>query len=247
MRYDDPNTRDALAAEYALGTMRGAARRRFERLAFKRFDWQMAANWWTARLHMLADTVPAIEPPIHVWLGIEKRLFKSKDAAAVMPSQSKWWPSLAIISTGITTAFAVFIAISEPKIIEVPIEVPAEVAVNSLPATVALLSGEDQKPAWMLTLVNDNTGQPEIRMTTLAGIKPVSDKSYELWVLPPNKGAPISVVLLPQAGKHHVAVSQKIATLLLQSGLAVSIEPVGGSPTGKPTGPVLYQGQLTTI
>jgi anti-sigma-K factor RskA len=96
-------------------------------------------------------------------------------------------------------------------------------------------------------LATDDTGQPEIRMTTLAGIKPISDKSYELWILPPNKGAPISVGLLPQAGKHHVAVSQETAELLLQSSLAVTLEPVGGAPGGKATGPVLYKGQLTTI
>ncbi|MFP3656579.1 anti-sigma factor, partial [Burkholderia sp. SIMBA_052] len=29
--------------------------------------------------------------------------------------------------------------------------------------------------------------------------------------------------------------------------LAVSLEPHGGSPTGQPTGPVLYQGQLTVL
>jgi anti-sigma-K factor RskA len=246
MRYDDPNTRDALAAEYAFGTLRGCARKRFEALALKRFDWQMAVQWWNARLHLLADTVPAIEPPVHVWLSIEKRLFKPNNAAS-STSQSRWWPGLAIVSTGLMTAFALFLLISEPKIIEVPVEVPVDVAANQMPATVALLSGEDQKPAWMLTLANDDTGQPEIRMTTLPSIKPTSDKSYELWILPPDKGAPISVGLLPQSGKHFVAVTQEIATLLLQSGLAVSLEPVGGSPSGKPTGPVLYQGQLTTI
>jgi anti-sigma-K factor RskA len=247
LRYDDPGTRDALAAEYALGSLPSLARKRFEALTLKRFDWQMAVNLWNARLHLLADTVPALDPPVHVWLGIEKRLFKYNSQAGAVPGQAKWWPTMAIISTGITAAFAIFLVISEPKIIEVPVEVPLEVTVSQLPATVALLSNKDHKPAWMLTLATDDTGQPEIRMTTLAGIKPISDKSYELWILPPNKGAPISVGLLPQAGKHHVAVSQETAELLLQSSLAVTLEPVGGAPGGKATGPVLYKGQLTTI
>lgn len=29
--------------------------------------------------------------------------------------------------------------------------------------------------------------------------------------------------------------------------LAVSLDPKGGSPTGRPTGPVLYQGALATL
>lgn len=247
MRYDDSNTRNALAAEYALGTLRGAARKRFEALALKRLEWQMAANWWNSRLHLMADTVPAMQPPVHIWLSIEKRLFKPRNVTVEVTSQAKWWPSLALISSGFTVALSLFLLISEPKIIEVPIQVPVEVAVNPMPATVALLSGEDQKPAWMLTLANDENGQPEIRMTTLAGIKPVADKSYELWLLPPDKSAPVSVGLLPQAGKHHVGVTQETARMLLQSGLAVTLEQVGGSPNGKPTSGVLYQGQLTTI
>lgn len=247
MRYDDPDIRDALAGEYVLGLLRGPARKRFETLAIKRFYWQTAVNWWNARLNLLADTVAPMEPPAQLWLAIEKRLFGSKNTHATQPAPSRWWPGIAIISTGFTTAFALFLLISEPKIIEVPIQVPIDVRVAQLPPTVALLSGKDQKPAWLLTLANDDTGQPEIRMTTLAGLKPMTNKSYELWMLPPGKGKPISVGLLPQAGKHNVAVSQKTADMLLQSGLAVSLEPVGGSPSGQPTGAVIYQGQLTTL
>lgn len=240
MRYDDPNTRDALAAEYALGTLRGAARKRFEKLAIKRNDWHIAANKWLNRLHLLADTLPAIAPRKQVWQGIEKRLFGVNTSSS---RWADWWPSLALGSSGIAAALALFIVTSEPQIIEVPVEVASKEA----PAPVALLADAEHKAAWMLTLAKDNNGQPELRMTTMSGVKPLSDKSYELWILPPDKGAPISVSLMPQQGKHHVAVSEKTAALLLQSGLAVSLEPVGGSPTGLPTGAVLYQGQLTQI
>ena len=42
-------------------------------------------------------------------------------------------------------------------------------------------------------------------------------------------------------------VAKEAALMLASSGLAVSLEPLGGSPTGQPTGAVLYQGKLSLI
>lgn len=241
MRYDDPNTRDVLAAEYVLGTLRGAARKRFETLAMQRSDWKLAANWWSTRLHLLADTAPAVAPRKQVWQNISTRLYGNNTAAT--PS---WWRLLALGSTGVTAALAILMFTRAPEIVEVPVKVAVNVPVE-VPATVALLTSEDAKPGWMLALAKNKAGQSEIRLTTLASLKQASDKSFELWILPPDKSAPISLGLLPQQGNQQLVVSEKTAALLLQSGLAVSLEPVGGSPTGQPTGAVLYQGKLTQI
>ena len=242
MRYDDPKTRDAIAAEYVLGTLIGAARRRFESLAASRSDWKLAANWWSTRLHLLADTVPAVMPNKQVWQKIEARLYGNK---VVAPS---WWRMLALGSTGVTAALAILMITRAPEIVEVPVRVAVNVPVEvPVPATVALLAGADSKPGWLLALGKNKAGQSEIRVTTLSGLKLASDKSFELWALPPDKSAPVSLGLLPQQGNKQVLVSAKIAALLVQSGLAVSLEPTGGSPTGQPTGAVLYQGKLTEI
>ncbi len=241
MRYDDPNTRDLLAAEYVLGTLRGGARRRFESLSAQRSDWKLAASWWSTRLHLLADATPAVAPRKQVWQNISTRLYGNKTAAT--PS---WWRLLALGSTGVTAALAVLMFTRAPEIVEVPVKVAVNVPVE-VPATVALLAGEDAKPGWILALAKNKAGQSEIRMTALSSLKQVSDKSFELWLLPPDKSAPVSLGLMPQIGNQQLVVSAKTAKLLLQSGLAVSLEPVGGSPTGQPTGTVLYQGKLTQI
>ncbi|MBC7696939.1 MAG: anti-sigma factor [Bacteroidia bacterium] len=243
MRYDNPNTRDALAAEYVLGTLRGGARRRFETLVATRSDWKFAASWWSSRLHLLADTAPAVAPRKQVWQSIETRLYGNK-----LPSTPSWWRMLALGSTGITAALAILMITRAPEVIEVPVKVAVNVPVEvPVPATVALLAGADSKPGWMLALAKNKTGQSEVRVTALASLKLASDKSFELWILPPDKSAPVSLGLLPQHGNQQLVVSAKTAALLQQSGLAVSLEPVGGSPTGQPTGAVLYQGKLTEI
>nr|MBA3696568.1 anti-sigma factor [Methylotenera sp.] len=102
-------------------------------------------------------------------------------------------------------------------------------------------------PGWMLALAKNKAGKPEMRVTALASLKPQASKSFELWILPPDKSAPISLGVLPQQGNQQVVVSEKTATLLADGGLAVTLEPVGGSPTGGPTGAVVYQGKLAEI
>jgi hypothetical protein len=152
---------------------------------------------------------------------------------------------LALGSASLTAAMVVLMITKSP---EIP-EVPARVAVNALPAPVALalLSGTDLKPGWLLRLSKNKNGQPEIKVTTLNVVKLTSDKSFELWIIPVNQSAPISLGLLPGQGNKQLMVSLKNADLLKQSTLAVSLEPIGGSPTGQPTGAVLYQGKLIEI
>lgn len=246
MRYDDPNTRDLLTAEYALGTLRGSARKRFEALLAQRSDWQITLRFWTERLSLLADTIPAVSPGKHVWKNIQTRAYGK---AVVAESKStNWWQSLAFGASGIAAALGFLLVTSEPQRIEVPVQVPVEVAVEvQAPTTVALLTTPQATPGWLVALAKNKTGKHEIRVSALASLKTAQDNAFELWLLPPDKSAPVSLGVLPQQGNQQVVVSEKVANLLLQSGLAVSLEPIGGSPTGQPTGAVLYQGKLTQI
>ena len=70
-----------------------------------------------------------------------------------------------------------------------------------------------------------------------------ADKSLELWLLPPAGAAPRPLGLLTPAGLSVVLEGQD-ARDIAAAALAVSLEPQGGSPTGLPTGPVLYSGAV---
>ena len=247
MRYDDPNLRDYLAAHYVLGSLHGAARRRFENLAIKRADWQQATDWWSTRLHLLADTVPAVEPRKELWQKIQSRLYGMETAT----SWSDWWKSLAVGSSAITAVLAFILVTHPPQTIETPTPVAAVTtpipSLSTVPTKIAILANAEAKPGWMLALAKNKAGKPEMRVTALASLKPQADKSFELWILPPDKSAPISLGVLPQQGNQQVIISEQTATLIADGGLAVTLEPVGGSPTGKSTGPVVYQGKLAEI
>src|SRR5437762_8035372 len=85
MNYLLPERLDRLAREYALGTLAGPARRRFERVLRQTPAAMRAVGAWQERLGGLAGAVPAMQPSASVWQGLERRLF-----AQSRPRQSLW-------------------------------------------------------------------------------------------------------------------------------------------------------------
>jgi anti-sigma-K factor RskA len=65
-------------------------------------------------------------------------------------------------------------------------------------------------------------------------------------MLPANGQAPISLGLLPQNQERILQVPAAAKDLMIAA-LAVSIEPKGGSPTGAPTGDVLFTAEIITL
>ena len=90
------------------------------------------------------------------------------------------------------------------------------------------------------------------RLVLRLKIKPprdFTDKTLEVWLVPPN-GTPRSLGLLPSVeGGTTVALTlpRETAEALATSELAVSLEPSGGSTTGLPTGPVLFSGAVLPV
>ena len=88
------------------------------------------------------------------------------------------------------------------------------------------------------------------RLGRYLSVKPVgrvdvaADRALELWMLP-DGASPRSLGLISATGVVRVALSGPADQALRNiPALAVSLEPRGGSPTGLPTGPVLYSGPV---
>ena len=104
MDYAHPDLADALAAQYVAGTLRGAARRRFETLLPSHPALQWAVHDWQARLMPLTSVLTPVAPPSNAWARIEQRLWP----AAAVPSQP-WWRGLAFwrLASGLATVATV--------------------------------------------------------------------------------------------------------------------------------------------
>ena len=241
MNYDNPELQDRLAAEYVLGTLRGRARRRFESLLASRPALRQAVGDWEARLLPLAASLAPEEPPPRVWQRIERQLFRAESAEQA--GQGGGWFGRLWASAGVWRTVA-----AGSVIVALLLGYSALRMQPPLPgaAQIALLQDDKGQPAVLMQFSPGAAGADtvEVSLTPLQRPAAQSTHSHELWAIAPG-GVPRSLGLLPPA----IGGRMKVPVALLASAdltLAVSVEPVGGSPTGGPTGPVILQGKLRT-
>jgi anti-sigma-K factor RskA len=219
-----PELIERLAAEYALGTLRGGARRRFERWRSDSPQIETRCRWWEDQLMGLARKVPPVQPPARVWSGIEQRLSLGRTVRLRRTRQLA-------IAAGIVLVAALAALWYWPG---GPFARPSAVA------SIAPLGGS---PVWHIDIFT-RAG----RLAARADRAPpaVAGRDYELWALP-AAGSPVSLGLLPRTGELRRALSERQQQALAGSmRLAVSIEPTGGSPTGLPTGTIVFVAPLNT-
>jgi anti-sigma-K factor RskA len=233
MNYNTPERADALAAQYVLGTLSRRARTRFARLIGADRGITDAVNAWEARLLPFAESIAPISPPAHVWPRILARVQgkgKPAEAAPSLWANLGLWRGLTL--AGFATAMALSIVLLSPQ---------AERPDQTL---VAVLAGTDAKPVLIATA--DRTGRT-LRIKAVAPVDIAADRALELWALP-AVGNPRSLGLIAPSGIVQIALGGPADAALAQiPALAVSLEPRGGSPTGLPTGPVLYSGPIQRL
>lgn len=222
---------DALAAAYALGTLGPRARRRLARLAQRDQVIAAALRQWEWRLAALAEGSPGVNPSPRVWERIRSRLGFA-ETGIVRGAKAPWWSSLALwrglAVAGFALAFALGVSLLAPR--ERPFE-----------SVVVVLAGPDAKPALLATA---ERGSRFLTVKTVADLAIARDRALELWMLPDGR-PPQSLGLVPASGIERVPLRSPVGVALQNvPALAVSLEPPGGSPTGAPTGPVLYTGRV---
>ena len=78
-------------------------------------------------------------------------------------------------------------------------------------------------------------------------IEPAANRDHQLWIIPAD-GTPRPLAILRGGEPQRIVVSAELRPHFRQAAtLAVSVEPVGGSPTGLPTGQVVAAGTLQPI
>jgi anti-sigma-K factor RskA len=131
-----------------------------------------------------------------------------------------------------------------PQVVEVVRTVEKEVekpAADRPNRFVAVMQRDSVSPAFILTV--DLESRTMTVRKVAAEAQP--DKSYELWLVSSTLGAPRSLGLV---GENEFTRASQLATYepttISDAVYAISLEPTGGSPTGQPTGPVLWTGKL---
>ncbi|CAK6500388.1 hypothetical protein PANPA_00256 (plasmid) [Pantoea sp. Nvir] len=206
----------ALAAEYALGTLRGAARLRFQRRLKREPALEAETARWVTLLHGMESQLQPVTPPEAVWKKIALALPERKPAP-VYGRTLPWLTAAGLVFAVLLYAFA----FRPPAL---------------TPLTV--LNGGQQSGQW---IVSANGARDRIRLSPVEVMAVAPDKSLELWVIPAGQ-APVSLGVIQGGSVNNIDITRRLS--MENAVLAVSLEPKGGSKTGQPTGPVLYSAKL---
>ena len=217
---------EVLAGEYVLGVLSPEDRQKVERRM--RSDRQFAAivSRWEQNLSAFNDDYEAALPSPPAFPRVERRA-----AGETRPTVGVWrsllfWRGFAFASL----AFAAAIALVNSNF--------AKQTPSGPRPLVADLAAQDGA----LNLVASfDASSGQLRVTPVAAGKP-AEKSLELWVT--HGGEPAEALgVLPQTGEGAIAVAPNLRSQLAEGAvLSVSVEPFGGSSSGKPTGPIIASG-----
>jgi anti-sigma-K factor RskA len=264
-----PGLVDRLAGEYAVGVLRGGARRRLEALAVQDAAIRAAIVGWQARLGALPELVPPVAPPQRTWQAIERALGltdtihgpagKANDSrmtsrtVTARERHQRWFESLAfwrgwsLAATGAALAAAIAFAVAlrplAPVVESTASSGAGEPVANGHAiervAYVAALADVKTSKTMVFVMWDDKSAMMSAHRMSGGDAAPPGH-SEQLWGIPEH-GAPVSLGMLPP-GK---IVHMKVRGMNAYAKLAVSVEPPGGSPNASgPSGPVVCAGKL---
>ena len=235
---------DMMAAELALGVLDGDARATAMRRVLSEPGFARSVEQWRGYLAQLFERWPSVAAP-DILPQIEQSIDRMTDPAVVVaahPRGNRLWPSLAVLSSIAAAGLLVILLLRPIPMPTVPAPRPNAPVAVALPTLVAALQ-PDGKGAPMTVVYDQRSGALRLTETTLAR----ADHTAQLWVIP-GDGTPRSLGLLQDRGGTALALGAALrAHLAPGATLAVSIEPLGGSKTGLPTGPVVAKGVLSPV
>ncbi|MBX9810627.1 MAG: anti-sigma factor [Burkholderiales bacterium] len=229
MKIENHPRLDALCGEYLLGTLRGAARRRFERALREEPLTSLRLRYWERIFVPRYSQMIEMQPSAAGW----KRLERDLDLARYrIPwhRRAAFWRGWAAAATA-ALVLGVVLQISLPAY------------KTSEPVAVAQLTGQADVSR-VTALLSPDGRTLELRAARAVVAGPA--QSYELWLLPAEGTAPVSLAVLGSLDARFALPPAQVGRLRSGAKLAVSVEPAGGSPTGKPTGPVILIGPIDT-
>lgn len=218
---DLPGGWEAGAAEYALGLMPREEIDGFEARLASDADLQQDVAAWTEYFATFTDPIPETAPPPQVLRRIEAHVF---GPSANMPSLWKQvMPYLVGAVCGAALAWIVFASgLLEPARPGLTADLRGDAGL--------VLSARFEPSTGVLTVDREAGAAGEGRV-------------LELWLMPRDGGAPVSLVLLRRA-QTLVALPPALTDDLDGAQLMVSVEPAGGAPGGMPTGAERAVGRL---
>lgn len=232
MRYESEPLQDRLAAEFVLGNLRGAARSRLVTLMRRRPGLRAKVAQWEERLFPLVMRTPKVKPPPRVWRAIHARI--SPQATSGFGAGG-WFRRFAMGGfAAAALAALVYIAVAPPR-------APAF-------TMVAVLNDAHAQPGILVSWTPRQAANRELSVRILAHPSMPPGTSWQAWVLAGPAAAPTSLGFITTDQTQVLEVSPAAANALQGAvSVGVSVEPKGGSVTGRPSGPFVFEGSVLRV
>ena len=219
---------DGRAAEYVLGTLTGDDRRAFEAELARNPALRRAVAEWAARLQPMADSVTPVAPPKTLRAELLARIAPAAPAGERPFSIVRWlaWTfGLSALAGAVAVALVFILTPRAPEL-----------------GGFALLHRTDSAARDVVAFQIDKQHQDMVVLANAAAPQPGHD--YELWVLPPNK-PPLSLGVIKVGERAQRPLPAAAVGYMTDfANLAITVEPTGGSPSGAPTGPIVFTGMV---
>ena len=236
---------EALVTEYVVGTLEAWQSRVFERTMETNPALRAAVDRLEADLAPLTALAPAEQAPADMWERIDRAVDRG-DATSpgvtnpgvtnnVVPLQRRE-RAVRAWAVGASLAAAAFAALAFLPRTEPPRTMTVMVSDRSQSAVIAEFNPRGEIRLASIPPVGAQPGE---------ALPPVpDDRVQQLWVLPPGATVPTSLGLLPPIRGGEVRVTAPAVRPVAGMLIEITLEPPGGSPTGRPTGPVRFIGRL---
>lgn len=234
---------DELASAYVLGTLSADRRREVQLRLDHDAALREAVQAWEERLLPLTALAEPVEPSPALWARIEQALpaqAVSPLAPARAPSvQSnvwqRWWGSLGFWRGFAATGFAVAAVVAL-------VPVTRLLAPAAPEYMVALVAPNGTSPGWVV----QTRGRDTLRLIPLGPMVVPEQRSLQFWTKADDWAGPVSLGLVKPGETLEVRVDQ-LPPMQANQLFEITLEPYEGSPTGRPTGPILYIGRSVKL
>ncbi|MET0208472.1 MAG: anti-sigma factor [Burkholderiaceae bacterium] len=243
-----------LAGEYVLGTLDAATRAQVESRLEHDAVLRGEVYRWQDRLNELTRQVAPVDPTPGLWRGIADRLPAAQAAPgastaagpAANPAAAPadrgnvvhppFWGSVKALrwTSGLAIAASALLAL---RMVMAPV---APAAPDS--PYMAVLTSPDKTASWLVDASHNN----EVRLIPLTRTEVASSQALQFWTKAENANAPTSLGLV-SSNEITVVPLDRMPTLEGNQLFEITLEPQNGSPTGRPTGPILSLGRTATV
>lgn len=249
MNTQDPNERTAEAGEYVLGTLNAAERQAFEAAMARDEGLRREAYAWQDRLLGLTRRLQPVAVSPELWARIAARLSGVSQVVAT-PARSgaandalwssvqfwRWLSGGAVAAAMVMSVLLVRTLVAPPAGVEqAQVEAPRYLAV--------LQSPDNAATGWIVETV----GTDAIRLVQVGeGATIPAGKTMQFWTKPEGAQGPTSLGLV-KPGQVVVVPKGQLPGLADRTLFELTLEPEGGSPYNKPSGPILFVGKAVRL